>query len=351
MIELNLNGQKVLAPENATILEVARENGIHIPTLCHDDQLEPFGACRLCLVEVAGLRHPVVPACTTPVWEGMVINTDTDRVVDLRRGVLELILSDHPQDCLTCEQTGSCALQDLAYRYGVRGRVYQGEQRPRGPREPNPFIEWDQSKCILCGKCVRTCSELQGAEALAFIGRGFETRIGTGYEGGLLESTCELCGRCVDACPTGAMTEKKRQGQGRTWELERLRTTCGYCGVGCQMFLEVKDNRIVGVVPDKESPVNHGALCVKGRFGYDYPMSPERIRQPYIRRDGRLEPADWEEALDLVASRLTEIKKAHGATSIATFASGRATNEDNYVFQKFVRAVLGSHNVDNCFRT
>ncbi len=350
MITLVINGRQIRAAAGQTILEAARDNGIRIPTLCHDPSLTPFGGCRMCLVEVAGARGPVA-SCTTPATDGMVVETNTERVEALRRGVLELLLSNHPNDCLTCEQTGKCGLQNLAYRYGVRFNTYLGKTRPKLDVDENPFIARDNEKCILCGKCVRACAEVIGESAIDFAGRGFDVKISTGTSG-LLDSPCELCGQCVAVCPTGSLTEKKRAGHGRCFQIEkRVKTTCGYCGTGCTMYLDVADGRIVGSVGDPESPANKGQLCVKGRFGYDYPHHPDRLTNPLIRKDGVLTPAGWDEALDYVAQRLLAIKAAHGPDSIAAFSSSRATNEDNYVFQKFMRANIGTNNIDNCART
>ena len=351
MLEVTINGRTHWVNEGKTILQAAKEVGVHIPALCSDDRLEPFGACRLCLVEVVGAPKPVVTACTTPVAAGMVIETETQRVVELRRGVLELLLSNHPNDCMLCEQAGRCALQDLAYRYQVRRNAYPGERRPALPEDPNPFIAYDNEKCILCGRCVRTCDEVQGVGAIDFLGRGFSTTVGTGYPGGLEESPCEFCGQCVAACPTGALVDKKSRGLGRVHEVRRVKTTCGYCGTGCTMYLKVKDDRIVGVDPDFASPVTGGALCVKGRYGYDYVHSPDRLTQPLIRRQGTLEPASWEEAYAYVAENLRRIREESGPDALGAITSSRATNEDNYAIQKLFRVAIGTHNIDNCART
>jgi formate dehydrogenase alpha subunit len=259
MPTLVINGREVRAAAGQTILEAARSYGIFIPTLCDDPTLTPFGGCRMCLVEVAGARGPVA-SCTMPVADGMVVETHTERVEMLRRGVLELLLSNHPNDCLLCEKTGSCGLQDMAYRYGVNFNTYRGQTRVKQEDDPNPFIARDNEKCILCGKCVRACAEVTGAAAIDFAGRGFTAKISTGTSS-LLDSPCEFCGKCVSVCPTGALGEKKRAGLGRSFQMEKVvKTTCGYCGTGCSLYLEVAGGRIVGSVPDPFSPVNKGQL-------------------------------------------------------------------------------------------
>jgi len=332
-----------------TVLQAAQQGGIKIPTLCHHPALSDIGACRMCLVEIADQRL-LQPACTYPIKEGMVVQTESPRVVASRRFVLDLLLSDHPLDCLTCERSGACELQDLAYAYGVKESSYQGERHHYPVDDPNPFIQRDYDKCILCRRCVRACAEINGVEAIGLLWRGFRTKIGTPMDGNLEDSPCEFCGMCVATCPTGALVPKASLGKGRAWQRKAVTTTCSYCGVGCRFDLQVVDGRIVEVTSNWDAPANRGATCVKGRFGYDYVHHPDRLKTPLIRRGDKLEPATWDEALDRVASRLRAVRDEHGGDAIATLASAKCTNEENYILQKFTRAVLGTHNVDHCAR-
>jgi len=349
-MQITINDQVYEAHEGETVLDVARRNDVSIPTLCYDERAEPFGGCRLCIVEIEGLRG-LPPACCTPATDGMVVRTHTEQVERMRRIVLELLLSDHPSECLLCEKNGACTLQDLAYEYGVDGRSMGGDQHPLFLElDCNPFIDRDYSKCILCGRCVRVCEGVQGNAAIDFAGRGFEAHIATPFDSGLMDSACELCGQCVDACPVGALTDRKRKGLGRAKDLARVRTTCCHCGVGCGLYLLVREGRICGVEPDFGAPANQGSLCVKGRYAYDFVHSEDRLKTPLIRRDGELQPATWEEALSHVAERMQAIKAESGLDAFAGWASSCATNEANYLFQRFMRAVVGTNNVDNCAR-
>ncbi len=356
MVQITIDGKKIDVPEGITILEAARRNGIYIPTLCFHPRLTYFGGCRLCIVEVKGFLRPVT-ACTTTVNKDMEVNTSTAELEELRKLILELILSDHPHDCMLCEKAGACTLQELAYTYGVDGFQFAGERRRYSKRDGNPFIERDLEKCILCGRCVKVCREIQGVEAIDFGYRGFKAKICTNFEEDL---DCEFCGQCVQVCPTGALTGKLWARKGRQMSLREVETVCPYCGTGCNITVHVNRNEIAKVTA-REDSWNEGWLCVKGRFGYRFANSPERLTVPLIRKVPRGEgapekvedlfrEATWEEALDLVASRLLEIKEAHGPDSIAGLSSARCTNEENYLFQKFIRAVVGTNNVDHCAR-
>jgi len=351
MVNVTINGQKVQAQAGQTILEAAQSVGVKIPTLCHHPALEPIGACRVCLVEVVGQRT-LQPSCTFKVTEGMEVWTRSPKAEEARRFVLELILSDHPLDCMTCERTGNCELQDLAYEYGIEQTRFPGVQHHYPVDDSNPFYVRDYEKCILCRRCVRACEEINGVEAIGVINRGFDNKIGTAFDGLMQDSVCEFCGMCVAVCPTGALVPQLRQHQGRPWEFDKVATTCPYCGVGCQFYLEVKDGRIVQVSSKWDAPANHGWTCVKGRFGWDYVHHPDRLTQPLIRREkgGELEAATWEEALDLVATRMSDIKKAHGPAALGVLSSAKCTNEENYLMQKFARAVIGTNSVDHCAR-
>jgi predicted molibdopterin-dependent oxidoreductase YjgC len=348
---ITIDGRKITAQEGQTILQAAKAAGIKIPALCNHPALKPIGACRVCLVEVARQRT-LQPACTFPVMDGMEVKTHSPQADDARRFVLELLLSDHPLDCMTCERTGSCELQDLAYEYGLKESRFPGIQHAYEIDRSNPFYVRDYNKCILCRRCVRACDEINGVEAIGTVMRGFSTKIGTAFDGPMQDSPCEFCGMCVEVCPTAALVPVMRQGKGRPWEFERVATTCAYCGVGCQFYLEVKDGKIVQVASKWDAPANHGWTCVKGRFGWDFVHHPDRLTKPLVRRakGGPLEEVEWDEALDLVASRLKAIKAESGPAAFGAFTSAKCTNEENYVLQKFTRAVMGTNTVDHCAR-
>lgn len=350
-VNMTINGRQVTAREGQTVLEAATEAGIKIPTLCHHPALKPIGSCRLCLVEISRQRT-LQPACTFPVMDGAEILTHSPKVEEARRFVLELLLSDHPLDCMTCERTGSCELQDLAYEYGIQQTRFPGVQHDYPIDTSNPFYLRDYNKCILCRRCVRACNEINGVEAIGVIQRGFSSKIGTAFDGTMQDSPCEFCGMCVEVCPTGALQPKLGIGQGRAWELDKVATTCPYCGVGCQYYLNVKDGRIVGVSSKWDAPANHGWTCVKGRYGWDFVHHPDRLTKPLIRREkgGELEEAEWDEALALVATRFKEIKEKHGPQAFGALSSAKCTNEENFAMAKFARAVMGTNNVDHCAR-
>jgi predicted molibdopterin-dependent oxidoreductase YjgC len=350
-VNLTIDGQKITARQGQTVLEAATAVGIKVPTLCHHPALEPIGACRVCLIEISK-HQPLYPACTYKVTEGLVVETHSARVEEARRFVLELLLSDHPLDCMTCERAGNCELQDLAYEYGIKESRFPGVQHAYVLDSANPFYERDYNKCILCRRCVRACNEINGVEALSVIGRGFNSKIGTAFDGTMQESPCEFCGMCVEVCPTGALHPRLGQRQGRTWEVEKVATTCPYCGMGCQFYLDIKEGRIVGVSSKWDAPANHGWTCVKGRYGWDFTQHPDRLTRPLVRREkgGELQEAEWDEALDLVAARFREIKEAHGGSAFGALASAKCTNEENFAMQKFARAVMGTNSVDHCAR-
>lgn len=349
MVNFTIDGRQVSAPAGSTVLQAAKQAGIKIPTLCDHPALAPIGACRMCLVEIKGQRT-LQPACTFPITEGMEVQTNSPSVIEARRFVLELLLSDHPLDCMTCDSTGSCELQDLMYEYGVKQTRFPGVQHTYPVDDPNPFILRDYNKCILCRRCVRACSEINGVEAIGIVWRGFRSKPGTAFDGNLEDSPCEFCGMCVELCPTGALLPKQALGKGRVWQLQKVQSTCPYCGVGCQLNYWVRDNQIVKASSYWDVPPNHGASCVKGRFGFEYVNHPDRLTQPLIKKDGQFVPATWDEALDLIADKLVEIKKKHGGDAIAVLTSAKCTNEENYLLQKFTRAVLETNNVDHCAR-
>jgi predicted molibdopterin-dependent oxidoreductase YjgC len=349
MVELTIDGRDVKVPRGTMILQAAQDLSIDIPTLCADDNLAPFGACRLCVVEVEGAPN-LKPACVTECGEGMIVLTESPAVVEARRVLLDLMISDHPLDCMTCEQAGACKLQDYAYRYGVDHSEYVGERIELPIDSENALIERDMNKCILCGKCVGVCEQVQGTNAISFAGRGFNSHIAASYEHPLDISFCKFCGQCVDICPVGALTNKQFKGT-RTWERSKVRTTCPFCGTGCNLDLNVKDGKVVGVSAAYDAVVNQGSLCVKGRFHTDFIYSPDRVKTPLIRKGGEFAQSTWDEALDLIAEKLGTIKAEHGADSIGVLSSARCTNEDNWVMQKFVRATIGTNSIDHCART
>ncbi len=345
MIRLTINDREISVPENTTVLEAARMHGIPIPTLCNHRKLTASGGCRMCIVEIAGIPRPMT-SCTTPAADGMVVTTATPEIEALRKLVLELIISDHPNDCMTCEATGDCDLQELAYAYGVQGVEYAGEKRFYTERDGNPFIDRDLAKCILCGRCVKVCSEVQGVDAIDFGYRGFASKIATAYEEDL---DCEFCGQCISVCPTGALRGKPWARKGRYRDIAQVDTICPYCGTGCNITAQVKQNEIIRIT-SKPDTWNEGWLCVKGRFGYQFVNSPERLTKPLIRRDVQFEAVTWDEAVAYAAGKLQAIKKKYGADAIGGLSSARCTNEENYLFQKFMRAAVGTNNVDHCAR-
>jgi len=376
IVNITIDGRKLKAEALQTVYEAATANGIYIPALCHHPALPPEGACRVCLVEIERQRA-LQPACTFPVTEGLVIHTNSPKVREARKFVLELIISDHPLDCMTCEATGDCRLQDLAYEYEVKGDEYTGGVQHDYPiDDPNPFIQVDRNKCILCRRCVRACSHINGVEAIGIVYRGFKARIAFGMDSTMEDSPCEFCGSCVEVCPVAALWPKMSLGKGRAWQLQKTETTCSYCGVGCRLNLHVRNNEIVKVTA-ADGPANHGFSCVKGRFGYDYVNHADRLSRPLVRRylleggsktDDRrqttddngssvvgsrssdLVETDWDTALNLVACKFAETKQTHGADAFAALASARCTNEENFLIMKLARQVMQTHNVDHCAR-
>ncbi len=345
-INLTINGKAIVAREGQSVLDVARENGISIPTLCHHPDLAPVGACRLCVVEVEKMRG-LVASCTLPVAEGMVVHTETPKVVEERKFVLEMLLTDHPNDCMICESDGNCELQNAVYQYQVPWPQHKGARHkyPLEP-DPNPFVYTEFAKCILCTRCVRACAEIQGCNVWGVGFRGFNDRIVAGADVGMLEAGCESCGACAAYCPTGALTDKPSRGTGRAYQFRKVTTTCTYCGVGCQFDMNMKNGKVVKVTSNPKAPVNGMALCVKGRYGYDFIQHPDRLKKPLIRKDGKLVESTWDEALNLVATKLSGVK----GDSFALLASAKATYEENYLLQKFTRAVMETNNVDHCAR-
>ncbi len=348
-ITLTIDGKKVEAEQGMTIFQAAKSAGIEIPHLCYHEALPPIGSCRMCLVEVEGARG-FVTSCASLASDGMVVKTQTEQLENARKMIIELLLSDHPLDCMTCEKAGNCRLQDYAYKYGLSQIRFEGKRHEYPVDTSNPFIVRDLNKCILCGRCVSACNNVQVSEVLEFSQRGFASKLVADNDKPLQDSTCVFCGRCVSVCPVGALIEKQGIGKGREWEIKKVKTICNYCGCGCTIVLNIRDGKIVKVTSTEDSPVAHGSLCVKGRFGWDFIHSPDRLTKPLIKKDGKFEEASWDEALNLVASKFSEIKSKYGGEGLAVLSSAKCSNEENYLMQKFARAVLGTKNIDHCAR-
>jgi len=351
-VRVEIDGLPATVKAGTSILRAARESGVDIPKLCATDSLKPFGSCRMCLVEVEG-RNGYPASCTTPIEDGMKIRTQTDTLAKLRRNVMELYISDHPLDCLTCSANGDCELQDMAGAVGLRDVRYgfDGENHLDAPTDAsNPYFQFDASKCIVCSRCVRACDEVQGTFALTIQGRGFESKVSAGISEDFLDSECVSCGACVQACPTATLMEKSIVENGQPEH--SVKTTCAYCGVGCSFIAEMRGDQVVRMTPDNDGQANHGHSCVKGRFAWGYSTHRDRVLDPLI-RDSIDEPwrkVSWDEAIQYTARRFKEIQAAHGRKSIGGITSSRCTNEEVYVVQKLVRAAMGNNNVDTCAR-
>jgi len=363
MIMLKIDGFDVTVPEGTSVMRASAEAGIQVPKLCATDSLEAFGSCRLCVVEIEG-RRGTPASCTTPVSEGMVVHTQSSKVRKIRKGVMELYISDHPLDCLTCSANGDCELQDMAGAVGLRDVRYEAvethfQPRQNGEANPNyipkddsnPYFTYDPAKCIVCSRCVRACEEVQGTFALTITGSGFDSRVSAGAAGDdFMSSDCVSCGACVQACPTATLQEKSVIELG-TPERSVI-TTCAYCGVGCSFKAELNGDQLVRMVPYKHGKANRGHSCVKGRFAYGYASHTDRIVNPMI-RDRIEDPwreVSWDEAFSFTATRLRDIQAKHGKQAIGGITSSRCTNEETYLVQKMIRAVFGNNNTDTCAR-
>jgi formate dehydrogenase major subunit len=350
-VTLMIDDREITVPEGTSIMRASIMAGVNVPKLCATDSLEPFGSCRLCVVEIEGRRgYPA--SCTTPVAEGLKVHTQTPKLADIRRGTMELYISDHPLDCLTCATNGDCELQDMAGAVGLREvrYGYEGENHLKAVKdESNPYFTFDPSKCIVCSRCVRACEETQGTFALTISGRGFESKVAAGVTD-FMNSECVSCGACVQACPTATLIEKTVIDHGVPEH--SVTTTCAYCGVGCSFDAEMKGEEVVRMVPNKNGGANHGHSCVKGRFAWGYATHKDRITTPMIRKSihDEWQQVSWDEAFSYAASEITRIQAKYGKASVGGITSSRCTNEEVYVVQKLVRAVFGVNNVDTCAR-
>ena len=355
-----LNGQPVGFRTGESVLEAARRSGHEVPSLCFDPRLKAYGSCRVCVVKVNGR---IGASCTTPAAPGIEVTTD-DEIRSLRKSLVELTGSLLPEGpCPQCRLEGTCEFHRVADSVGAElGTRFAGAPGGAVDPDPNPFLGRDYSRCINCYRCVRICDEIEGDNALAAKGRGFDATISTWFDRGLLDSTCELCGQCIHTCPTGALSDRKMatkiaEVEKRVGlplladEIERKESVCPYCGTGCGITLNAARGELLGITPIMDAPASEGALCVKGQYGTDFISSPDRLTTPLIRFWGRFREATWDDALELVATKLTENKRRHGADAFAAWASARTTSESNYLLMKMTRGVMGTNNIDNCQRT
>ncbi|WP_020674782.1 NADH-quinone oxidoreductase subunit NuoG [Geopsychrobacter electrodiphilus] len=338
MVNLTIDGKEVKVSKTATIYEAAKEAGIYIPVLCYAKKLLPYGACRVCLVEVEQMKGRLIPSCTTPVTAGMVVTTMSDEIRKVRKTVLEFLLVNHVVDCPVCDKAGECDLQDLSYEYEVVTNRFAGEKFDLPKDEINPLIERNMNRCVLCGKCVRVCDEVVGYGSYSFINRGFETKIATAFDRGL---NCEFCGQCVSLCPVGAILPRPFKFKARPWQLKEVNSVCGYCGNGCTVTFGTKDNEVQTIRFNDKTGVNDGNLCIRGRFGATYVNSDQRLTSPLIRKDGELVEASWEEALEKVTEGLRSAGSSAGIISGA-----RLTNEELFLLKNLAKAV-GTGNLDH----
>ncbi len=340
MVNLTIDGKQVTVSKTATIYEAAQEAGIHIPVLCYAKKLLPYGACRVCLVEVEQMKGRLIPSCTTPVSEGMVVISTSDEIKKVRKTVMEFLLVNHVLDCPVCDKGGECDLQDLAYEFESCSNRFEGEKFDLPTDEVNPLIERNMNRCVLCGKCVRVCDEIVGYGSYSFINRGFETKIATAFDRGL---DCEFCGQCLSMCPVGALLPRPFKFKARPWQLKEVDSVCGYCGNGCTVTLGVLGDKVETIRFNDKIGVNDGNLCVRGRFGYSYVNHEDRLTKPLIRKNGELVEAEWEEALQVVADGLVKAQKGQGAGIVS---GARLTNEELYVLKQVAKE-LGTDNLDH----
>src|SRR5580700_5735917 len=352
MVTLTIDDREIIVPEGTSVMRAAALAGVSIPKLCATDLLDAFGSCRMCLVQIEGMKG--MPAsCTTPVAQGMKVTTQNKQLADVRRNVMELYISDHPLDCLTCPANGHCELQDMAGVVGLREvrYGYEGANHLKAEKdESNPYFTFDPSKCIVCSRCVRACDEQQGTLALTIQSRGFDSKVAPSQNDSFMDSECVSCGACVQACPTATLSEKSLIEKGQAEH--SIVTTCAYCGVGCSFRAEMQGEDVVRMVPNKDGHANHGHSCVKGRFAIGYATHPDRITKPMIRAKitDPWKEVTWDEAINHAASEFKRIQAKYGRDSIGGITSSRCTNEETYLVQKMIRAAFGNNNVDTCAR-
>ncbi len=347
MITLTINEKEITIDRQMSVLEAAKEAGIKIPTLCHHEVLKPYGGCRLCVVEVERMPR-LQNACTLIAAEGMVVKTESDVISDVRRGILEFLLINHPLDCPYCDKAAECELQDLVNKYGATAGRYKEEKRKVPESNKDQIFTRNMERCVSCTRCVRMCNDVQGASAISMISRGNRSRMEPFKSDSF---NCEYCGNCLTVCPVGAILSRLYLHSFRPWQVDKeVETVCSYCGVGCSLVAQVRDDAIKRVIPKLGFGLNKGLLCSRGRFGYEYIGSEERLKVPLVRKNGKLEQSTWSEALGIVADKMAELRSLNGGSSIAGIASPRCSNEDNYLFQKFMRMACKTNNIDSVSR-
>ncbi|OQA15748.1 MAG: putative formate dehydrogenase [bacterium ADurb.Bin363] len=346
-----IDEREVFFEEGKTVLQVARENDIYIPSLCYHRKTGPAGRCRVCLVEVEGMRG-LQTSCSLPAKEDMEVKTHTEEIIEAQKLFINLLLADGHHNCLSCEANGECELQQACYHLGIEVPAFQVDSLKEDYDDSGEMIRRDPNKCIHCGRCIDACNSVVVNEVLDFGYRGRDVKVICDNDLPMGDSQCVQCGECSQLCPVGAIIDKKSIGKGRTWELEKINTTCPYCGVGCQLtaYVDKKKNHIVKIT-GREVPPNDGMLCVKGRYGYEFVSHPDRLKYPMIKKDGKHVRVSWDEAIDYTAERIKTIIKRDGPDVFSAFGSGRITNESNYAIMKFTRAVIKTNNVDHCART
>jgi len=344
MVRLTIDGSEVEVPKGTTILEAAEQAGVRIPTLCYHKRLSPIGSCNMCIVAVEGEKEAVC-SCNTTVADGLVVTTDSKPLHEQRTANLKKILKHHPLDCPICDAAGECELQDIVYEFGIDEAPFEPRKEKRNDIYSTTLIRHWAERCITCGRCAAACREIKGIGVLEIQGEDENANLAV-----VAADKCVSCGECLLVCPTGALTENLSKYKGRPWLVDEASTTCTYCGCGCQLDLRVMDNRVIEVTTDVDIYPNLGSLCVKGRFGYEFIEDASRLKTPLIRENGALREASWEEALDTVAEKFGSLRDEYGPDSLAGLASAKVTNEENYLFQKFMRAVIGTNNVDHCAR-
>lgn len=349
---MTINEREVLFEEGKTVLQVARENDIYIPSLCYHEKTGPAGKCRVCLVEIEGMRS-LQTACSVPAKEGMEVTTKNEEIIEAQKMFINLLLAEGQHNCLSCEANGDCELQEACYYLGIEVPAFYMTPGDITYDPSSEMIIRELGKCIKCGRCIEGCNKTVVNEVLDFGFRGKEVEVICDDNKPMGNSSCVQCGECVQLCPTGALIDKNAKGKGRPWELKKVNTVCPYCGVGCQLNLHVdeKKNKIIRVTGVEGSPTNNGMLCVKGRYGFDFVNSKERLLKPLIRdKDGLFKEAEWEDALSYISKKFSEIKEKNGPDAICGLASAKVTNEDNFIFQKFMRTVVGTNSLDHCAR-